>query len=701
MATIGSLFMGLGLVSALVAIGALFWGRSLGEKDGESVTNTGYLATFGALGAMTVSVLIMVSAFFREDFSLMYVVQNHSTDVSGLSWLYKLSGIWAGREGSLLFWAWLIAIFAGYLAYRRIEKTDGLSNMSIAVMNIVLALFIVALFAETNNPFKLSPVGWVGPDGTLLIAAAMNPLLQHWAMILHPPTLFIGYAGMTVPFAFAMGALIVGDASSAWIKIVDRITVFSWVMLGIGIGLGAIWAYVVLGWGGYWAWDPVENASLLPWLTGVGLLHSFTVYKRRNGFKSWAIMMAAISFSVVILGTFITRSGLVQSVHAFGEDPFSAILFGAMIILPLVLAGWGLYVRKDTFTGADEFESLTSKESSYYFNNVLMLVATIVVSYLTVSSALPSWLPGGGQSFGPDTYDAIAHPVGILYVAIMAVCPLLSWRITEGPVFWRRAKWPMVGAGALGAVLVGIWYTQLRPIADKVGSSNSFEPLMLQSIYAIVGLLVAALAIAVSVFMFVEGARRRAAAKGESFGSSLMSIIFRARTQSGGYITHLGIGIVLIGLIGSSMFVDDMDFAIPQQAGAQFEAGGYTFNFKGFNEETVPNGDIETVLGFDVMDGSRLVQTVTPGQIAYYQQQQTRLNVDVIVEPLRDVFVVYNGIDSAGNIQMNVKVNPLISFAWVGFALLTLGATLASWPKKQPVPLPTAGRGARAPGKKR
>ncbi len=690
MATIGSMFIGIGGIAALVAVVSLFWGRSLGEKDGESLTNTGYLATFASFGAFTVSVFIMIAAFFREDFSLMYVASNHSTDVSGLSWLYKISGIWAGREGSLLFWAWLITVFAAYVAYRRIQKTDDLSNMGLAVMNIVLLFFTVALFVETNDPFKLSPAGWLGANGELLIASAMNPLLQHWAMIIHPPTLFIGYAGMTVPFAFAMAALIVGDGSKAWIKIVDRITVFAWLLLGIGIGLGAIWAYVVLGWGGYWAWDPVENASLLPWLTGVGLLHSFTVYRRRDGFKGWAIMMAAISFSVVILGTFITRSGLVQSVHAFGEDIFSAWLFGAMIVLPIVFAIWGLMARREMFSGNDDFESLTSKESSYYFNNVLMLVATIVVSYLTVSSALPSFLPGGGKSFGPDTYDAVAHPVGILYVLIMAVCPLLSWGKTEGATFWKRAKWPFVGTGVLGAALLTVWYTQLLPIAQKVGSSNSFEPLNVQSLYAVVGLLVAALAISVSVFMFTEGARRRAMAKEESFGAALWHIITHARTQSGGYLTHLGIGIILIGLIGSSMYVDDMDFAIPQTPGANFEAAGYTFTFNGINEVNIPNGDVESTLAFDVTDGSRLVQTVTPGQIFYYRQQQTRLNVDVITQPLRDVFVVYNGIDAAGNIQMNVKINPLISFAWAGFVILIIGSGLASWPKKLPEARPVA-----------
>ncbi len=293
MVTLGSVMLGLALVSAVVSIVALLWGNSLGPKQGNSITNVGYLATFAAMGALTVAVLLLVVAFFRPDYSFYYVAQNHSTDVSSLAWLYKLSGLWAGREGSFLFWAWLLSLFAAWVAYKRLEFTDALSNMGLMVTNVVLTLFAAGMmFSEPNNPFKVTPAALIDPATGKLVGEAtawgMNPLLQHWAMIIHPPTLFIGYAGLTIPFAFAIAALIVNDSSKKWVEIVDRITIFSWLFLGIGIGLGAIWAYVVLGWGGYWAWDPVENASLLPWLTGVGLLHSFTVYRRRDGFKSWA-----------------------------------------------------------------------------------------------------------------------------------------------------------------------------------------------------------------------------------------------------------------------------------------------------------------------------------------------------------------------------------------------------------------------------
>ncbi len=683
MTTVGNLMMALSALAAMASIGALAWGRMLGAKDGESVTNWGYFFTFGLAGTLTVAVGTLLAAFFRQDFSFEYVALNHSTDVSSLAWLYKVSGVWAGREGSLLFWAWLLALFGAYVAWKRIGETDELSNASLMVFNIVQLLFVFALLIDLNNPFKLSDPAWLGANGELLISAAMNPLLQHWAMILHPPTLFIGYAGLTVPFAFAMGALIVGDGSKRWVQFSDRITVFSWLFLGIGIGLGAIWAYVVLGWGGFWAWDPVENASLLPWLTGVGLLHSFTVYRRREGFKKWAVWMATVSFVLVILGTFITRSGIVQSVHAFEKDPLSAWLFGAMMVIPLVVTFFGLQKRSKEFSGNDDFESLVSKESSYYFNNVLMLLSAIMVAVLTVAPAF------GGKTYGPATYDSIARPVGILYVFIMAVCPLLSWRKTEGPMFWSKAKWPLMGTVALSVPLLYFWYSQLLPIFQKTGTTGM--PALVHNAYAVSGLVVGSFAASISVYLFIAGASKRAAAKGESFFSALGSIMFKARTQSGGYLTHLGIAIILIGLVGSAMFVDERLVMVPNVPGSQFEVSDYTFTYNGITDTTLDNGDAVSSVNFDVAKNGTVVGQVNPGQVSFFRQQQTKLNAAVRVEFLQDVFVVFQGIQG-DQLSMQVKINPLISWAWFGFALTVVGASIAMWPKPEARALPPVAR---------
>jgi cytochrome c-type biogenesis protein CcmF len=698
MTTLGELLLAISTLGALVSIALLVFGHMGGPKDGEKLTNAGYIATFVVFLTTTAAVLLLLVGFFTKDFRLLYVVENHSRDVSNLSWLYSISALWAGREGSLLFWEWILSGFAAFMAYKRLSVTDAVSNIGIAVMNFVQIFFLVALFFDTNNPFKATPaVAFSGGQLTGDYALqGMNPLLQHWAMILHPPTLFIGYAGLTIPFAFAIAALIVGDGSKLWVEIVDRVSVFSWLMLGIGIGLGAVWAYVVLGWGGYWGWDPVENASLLPWLTGVGLLHSFTVYRRRGGFKKWAVMMSAVSFTLVLLGTFITRSGVIQSVHAFGEDPLSKWWFLGMMVLSLAVPAVLLLFRSEQFKGADEFTSLMSKEGSYYFNNVLMLFAAFLVAGLTMSPAL------AGPTFNGASFDLLARPVGILYVLLMAVCPILSWNATSPETFWKRAKWPLGIAAVLGAGLLVIWATVLLP--NYQGSATTLPALAsiqgpLDHVEGIIGLLVAALAIALPLYLFYDGSRKRAAARGESIGTAFMSIMFKSRTQSGGYLTHLGIGIVLVGLVGSAMYVQDVPMTVQDKPGTKLawtqdntahpnwkpNLGGIEFVYQGVSSQTLANGDVVQTVKLDLVKNGATIGQMTPSvtQLANRaQNQSSRFNATLRSTVLGDIFVAFQGGDTSG-LSFDVKINPLISWAWFGFGLLVIGTVIAAWPRKE------------------
>ena len=690
MVLLGLVLLGVALLASAASVGALLWGRY--GDGGTPVTKLGYYATYVAAGSLTLAILVMVSAFFGQDFTFRYVAENHSTDVSSLAWLYKLSGLWAGREGSFLLWAWILSLFAAWVAHRRFHLLDSLSNMGLMVTNIVLTLFNAGmLFSQPNNPFKSTPTAMLDASGKLVgeaVAWGMNPLLQSPAMILHPPTLFIGYAGLTIPFAFAIAALIVNDSSKAWVEIVDRITVFSWLFLGFGIGLGSVWAYTTLGWGGYWGWDPVENASLLPWLTGVALLHSFTIYRRREGFKRWAVMLSAVTFALVILGTFITRSGIVESVHAFQADPVSLYLFLAMIVMSVAAAGFGMFVRWGEFSGNDEFESLTGKEAAYYFNNVIMLVAGLLVAYMTIASALPKWLPLGGRSIPDTTFNAVAHPVGVLYVLILAVCPILSWRFTDGATFWSRVKWPFVGALGIFGLLMIDYVQTLLPIYRRMVVMTSTAgqkmanagPAWYYSAIAVVGLFTASLVIATTISLFVGGARKRAEARGESFGAALWNILTKARSQSGGYLAHIGIGIILIGLIGSAMYVYDNTYTIKNSPGQTIKIDQYTLTYQGADSKTLANGNQVTNLKLDVSVGGRKIGSIHPGQTVFATTQQTRTDAQVLSEPLRDIFVTLQGSDANG-LTINVKINPLIWFSWGGFIVLLLGGALATWPK--------------------
>jgi len=700
MTTLGSLLLGASLFGSLISIGLLVFGHMGGPRDGEKSTNAGYIGTLIVFLTTTLATLLLLVALLTKNFSFMYVVENHSRDVSALGWLYGVSAVWAGREGSLLFWAWLLSGFTAYMAWKRMSVTDAVSNLGIAVLNFVQIFFTVALFFDTNNPFKATPAQFL-QDGKLIGEAAlmgMNPLLQHWAMILHPPTLFIGYAGLTVPFAFAIGALFAKDGSKLWVELVDRVTVFSWLMLGIGIGLGAIWAYVVLGWGGYWAWDPVENASLLPWLTGVGLLHSFTAYRRRGTFKKWAVMMSAVTFMLVLLGTFITRSGVIQSVHAFGQDPLSLWWFLGMMIISIVVPAYLLMGRSKIFGADDEFTSLMSKEGSYYFNNLLMLFSALLVAGLTLSPAIK------GPTFNAASFDLLARPIGIFYVLLMTVCPILSWGSTGWDAFWKRAKWPLAGGGVLSAGLLAIWATAMlpnyTPNAKGLGALVGIQA-PLDHVESVIGLIIAGFAIALPVYLFIDGSRKRAAARGENPLVAFGNILFKSRTQSGGYMSHLGIGIVLIGLIGSTMYVKDVQFTMPNQVGAKQQVGDYELVFKGTDATTLSNGDVVKRVIVDLNKNGVLVETVSPTVTELAQRsenQSSRLNAAVHSELLRDVFVAFQSGDASG-LTFDVKINPMISWAWVGFILLVFGTAIASWPRKEvpmaPVPAPKSGGGGK------
>ena len=684
--TLGNLLLALASVCAVASIVSF----AAAGKDGENARKVGHLLTFGTVGFTTLATVLLATAFLSENWSLQYVVFNHPTITGPWAWVYRLSGVWAGREGSLLFWEWVLSIYAAFLAGKFLKSDSRLGATGLGIVNFVQLFFLAALFIDTNNPFVLTPAGYVDPTtGALLVSTAMNPLLQTWAMVLHPLTLFIGYAGLTVPFAFGLAALLTGDTSKTWVVLSDRITVFSWLLLGVGIGLGSVWAYYELAFGGYWAWDPVENASLLPWLTGVGLLHSMTVYRRRDGYKAWAFMMAAVTFVFVLLGTFITRSGIVQSVHAFQEDPLSFWLFLIMMTGSLLAMAIGVIMRKAQLASeADGFERIISKEGSYYFNNVIMLISAILVAYLTMASAFPSWMPLGGQSIKTPAYDALARPIGIFYILVMTLCPILAWGGGDMKKLWEKAKMPVIIGSVFAALLLGAYALFMLPFFTPSADS----PTWWHQFIAIAGLITAGYAIALPLWLFIDGARKRAAATGTSFGASLGWIFTKTRTQSGGYLTHLGMGVILVGLVGSTMFVSTHNATLPRQEGASYEANGYTFEYVDLLEtqENVPvggtEGDTVYTLKTDVVKGGKTIATLDPQmrfpqQLA--QQNQSTQHVSIMHEPFKDVFLSFSGTDSADNAVLTIKFFPMQSWVWAGFFLTIVGSGIAAWPKKR------------------
>lgn len=669
------------------------------EGIAETLSWGGRVASIVSTVALTGCCGILVYCFMSGDPSIQYVLQNHSDAVGDLAWLYKLSGLWAGREGSLLFWAWLIAVFNMVVALRDMKQMKPLDNMALLVAQIVLATFVgVLLFSESNMPFTVTPAQYFDTYGRLTGEATMwgmNTLLEHWAMAIHPPTLFVGYAGLTIPFAYAIAALIVNDSSKAWVVRATRYTLFSWLLLGIGIGLGAVWAYVVLGWGGYWGWDPVENASLLSWLVGVALIHSFTVYRQRGAFKRWSVMCACLTFAFVIVGTFISRSGIVQSVHAFEGDPVSLVLFGTLIVASVLTGIVGLAVRWRSFgpakTGGDDVENMLSKDAAYYFNNVIMIVFTFLLAYMTISSALPSWLPFGGQSLSAGTYNTVARPLGIAYLLILAVCPLLSWGKTEGSQFWKRARVPGICALVLFVGLMAYFILYLLPSYNAIIAEGGTMaeglleqgPSWFYNGLAVVGFLVASLLFFNSLFMLGRGIRTYARSHETNVFVSAVGLFRGHASTYGGVIAHTAMSIILVGLIGSSMYVTEKVSYVgydeaTDTATEDFHIKEYTLTYTGNSVEQLENGDdILYTVDFDVYKNGEYVGHVHPGVQLVQSTQQQKLNASILSFPSEDLFVVYQGVNSDGAFSLDVRVNPLISLVWIGFGLLMVGALLA------------------------
>ena len=719
MATAGFVFLVLAFAASLAAGGAFAVGHvaylaALKKADEEregaiaranAVARIGRIATIAVAAALFVCCAILVFCFFTGDVSILYVLQERSLSTSSLAWLYKLSGLWAGRAGSLLFWVFLIALFAVALCAkaRRAARSDDaaarLDHGALAVMNAVMVLFLgVLVFSQSNMPFVTTPAHYFTADGSLSSSASlnsMNSLLEHWAMAIHPPTLFIGYAGMTVPFAYAIAAVVTGDASRLWVQRATRYLLFSWLFLGVGIGLGAVWAYVVLGWGGYWGWDPVENASLLSWLVGVALIHTFTVYRQRGAFKRWAVMCACLAFAFVIVGTFISRSGIVQSVHAFEGDPVSLALFGALIVLSVLAGVVGLALRWKTFAsdveGGDDVENMLSKDAAYYFNNVIMIVFTLLLTYMTVASALPTWMPFGGESLSTTSYDAIARPLGIVYLFILAICPLLSWGKTDPKAFFKQARIPGLCALVLFAALLAYYFTALLPAYRAMlaqGTSLSMKlaeagPEFYYVALSLVGLLVASLLFFNALFMLCRGVKRYAKAHSESIPAALVGTFRNHPSTYGGFVSHLAMSIILVGLIGSAMYVTEVTGYMPYDADtdtaqADFTIQEYTLKYAGSDVTT----EAETYtafyqVDFDVYRDGNYIGRVHPQVQANIMTQQQKLNASVISFPDEDLFVVYRGVNANGAFSLDVRVNPLIQFVWVGFALLMVGVVLA------------------------
>lgn len=703
--TLGSAIQVIALIVAALAAVVLIAGVKLRN---EGLVNAGYLMVFGNTIALTACLGLILVAFLTENYTVAYVVSNYPNTDSALKPLYLVSAVWAGRQGSLLLWTWLISLYASVVAWRRMHVTDDLSSAALGVTEIIVALFLCTLvFSESNNPFMATSSEYLNDDGTLKTAVGgMNALLMHWAMILHPPATFIGYAGCTLPFAYAMAALITGDLSARWVELSNRLAIFSFIFLTIGMSLGAVWAYVVLGWGGFWGWDAVENASLFSWLTAVAMIHSFTMYRKHGCFKRWSMFAATITFIFVVLGTFITRSGLVQSVHAFAEDAVSTYLFlGIMVAAGLAFLIGMLYRNGEFGEDDDEIESMVSKNGSYFLTNLIMIVSAVLCAYLTISSALPSWMPLGGSVVASGAFNAVARPVGTLFCLLMAVCPMLGWKRTDGAAFRRNMRVPAILGAVLFAGLMVLFATKFVPTYDEIvaaggDTATTYTEQGPRAYYfglTVVAFAAASLLFASSAYLLGRGVAARRKNKGEGALKALFNLFRRSPAQAGGYLTHLGVAIVLVGLVGSSMYVREETLDLAATAGESGQVGAYTITYQDGREYSDSSGNTFKEITLEVTDASgNELGTVSPSlEVSATNTGQQTLHASVITFPGEDLFIAFQGLNADSTLSVHVKVNPLILLNWIGGGVAVLGIALACIPRRA-TPLLAADDRARA-----
>jgi cytochrome c-type biogenesis protein CcmF len=544
-------------------------------------------AVYGLCGLLIVAVVVLEGAFLRDDFSVA-LVADHSSTTTPLG--YKMTAMWSSQGGSLLLWALVLSIAASAVLYLNRNRHREIVPIATAVL-AGLALFFCSLMllADGANPFaRLDPVPAEG--------AGLNPLLRHPAMAIHPPMLYSGYVFLSIPFAFAIGALVTRRLDASWIRSTRRFALIAWTLLTIGILLGSRWAYSELGWGGYWGWDPVENASLMPWLITTAFLHSVMVQEKRGMLKVWNVSLVVTAFALALLGTFLVRSGILESIHAFGASTVGEPLLGLIAIV--VIGSAALIVsRLDGLRSERRIESLASRESIFLVNNLLLVGLAAVVFWGTFFPLISEAVTGEKSSLGAPWFDRYVAPLAIVLVLFTGIGPLLAWRRISAGYLWRLVRWPLAAA-VVATVAVAV-------LTDAID-----HPMAL-ALFAC-----AFFALAALVSEFWRGASAQRALGGGSAFAALGRVVGRNRRRYGGYIVHAGIAIVFLAVAASSSFQTSSDLRLlPGESG---EVGDYTVTYV---EPTADIDDVEQRLSFgsviEVERDGEPFTTLTPSRNYY------------------------------------------------------------------------------------
>lgn len=639
---IGSQLLGFALPAAFFS--AVLYGVGY-RKAYPPLIRSAQRATVLTFILISLAAITLIAAFLNNDYSILYV---YSYSNASLPFFYKITGLWAGLDGSLLFWTWLVSLYALIvLEKNKFKNADWMPWINGVMMTVILFFLSLILFA--NNPF--TPMEMPAADGK-----GLNPLLQNIAMIIHPPMLYLGFTGFTVPFAFMIAALGTKRLDTSWIEDSRRWTIIAWLFLSLGLLLGGAWAYVELGWGGFWAWDPVENAALMPWLTGTAYLHSVIVQKRRGMLLLWNTVLIGLTFLLTIFGTYLTRSGVVQSVHAFSESNLGPFFLGFMAFI--FIATFILIATRLPYLKSENvLQSFFSRETAFLLNNVLFLVATFAVLWGTMFPTLSELVTDNRITVGAPFFNQMMAPVGLGILLLMGIGPMISWKKATLSNLKMNLLFPYLFGAIVAITFAAFGITQWYVLSSVFLIAAVFGTLYLE---------------------FYRGIRAVRKQKKLNVPSAFMELLITSNRRYGGYVVHVGVLLLFIGIAGA-VFKTEADFT---------SRPGETFHFKGYDfkyvqpriQEDEHKTDLTAVL--ELSRKGKLLKTLYPAKYFYRSAEQPSTEVDLYQTLLGDVYVIIGSLaPQTGKAEFRVTINPLISFMWFGGFVLLLGVVILILPK--------------------
>jgi len=634
---IGHFCVVLALVLSVLAMVSPIVGLKTGRPDLVRIARQAVTLNFFFV---SIGMASLIYSFLTNDYSVKYVM---ATSNSKLPVFYKVAGLWGGHEGSLMLWVWILTAYSTLVVWLHWRTQPVIMPYLLSIQSLIMFGFL-AMIVFLSNPFeRLFPVP---PDGRDL-----NPLLQDPAMVVHPPMLYLGYVGFSIPFAFAMAALFSGRLGEEWIKVTQRWTLFAWMALTTGILMGGYWAYYELGWGGYWGWDPVENASFMPWLVGTAFLHSVMVQEKRKMFKVWNLFLIIVTFSLSLIGTFLVRSGVLSSVHSFATDPGRG-LYILIFLATMMSLGFGtLIVRSGKLRSQIEMDSILSKESVFLFNNLFFLVAAATVFLGTLYPLLVETLKTAKVSVGPPYYNAVFMPVALGLLVMMGIGPTIAWRKASSDNLKKNFLLPIILAVLTTAVA---WLIGIR------------------TVFGMAGALVVSF---VTTTIFVDFAKISALWARRHEVNYLLGFyqgFTSNQRRSAGLITHVGVLVMVVGIIASTIY--QIEKVVPMRIGDTLQIKNYTIKMVGLHEVSGANWTAEEGL-FEVYKGDRLLTVLKPQKRIYPVSETPTTEAALYTIHLGHIFLTMPEVGS-DNVTVRALINPLVLLVWIGGGIMGLGVIL-------------------------